>query len=433
MKLLSAGIVLTLAILAGHRLLPARSMDLIGHRDDAGFLLLNAGSGADAPVQWVDASRLHWRCRYASYQTYEPCVLSFPLTQGDPSRGLDLSRFDSIELELSYQGPAPFLHLDVRNFDPRFSRVGDGNSARMQAVTLRRRDIAQPIRIRLSELTVPDWWVQAFNLPREFNQPNLDNAVSLSIGVPGDLTGQLHDLELHRVVLKGDWIGADRVYECILLAWLAGAAWVVLRAWTRMRHAHMRQQREIDALTARTRQLRVEQDGLRRLATVDELTGVLNRRGLEQAMADLEEAAQGFSLVVLDVDHFKHVNDRYGHDSGDEVLRRVAAVVAGNLRDSDVVGRWGGEEFLVVFLQARARDAARLADKLRVRIEDSEIICSSRRIAVTASFGVALAPPGSMVSDAFKRADAALYRAKAAGRNRVEIDKTLDRDAPTTV
>ena len=127
----------------------------------------------------------------------------------------------------------------------------------------------------------------------------------------------------------------------------------------------LRQQREIDALTARTRQLRIEQEKLQRLATIDELTGVLNRRGLEQAMGDFEAAALGMTLVMLDIDHFKHVNDRHGHDCGDLVLQRVAAVVAGNLRGSDVFGRWGGEEFLIVCQGTRVRDGARLAEKLR--------------------------------------------------------------------
>nr|WP_255719259.1 GGDEF domain-containing protein [Pelomonas sp. P8] len=170
-----------------------------------------------------------------------------------------------------------------------------------------------------------------------------------------------------------------------------------------------------------------------RLATIDELTGVLNRRGLEQALDDYEEAAQGMTVVMLDIDHFKRVNDRLGHDGGDEVLRRVAAVVVANLRSSDVFGRWGGEEFLIACQGPRMRDAARLAEKLRDRIEHSETTSAGVRVAVTASFGVALAPPGGSVADALKRADAALYRAKAAGRNRVEVDRSLPSDAPTTV
>ena len=115
------------------------------------------------------------------------------------------------------------------------------------------------------------------------------------------------------------------------------------------------------------------------------------------------------------------------------MLRRIAAVVAGNLRASDVFGRWGGEEFLIACQGTRIRDAARLADKLRERVQQSNIDSLGGRIAVTASFGVALAPPGGATADALKRADAALYRAKEAGRNRVEMDRTLQSEAPTTI
>jgi diguanylate cyclase (GGDEF)-like protein len=276
--------------------------------------------------------------------------------------------------------------------------------------------------------------MQQYDLAREYNRPGLENANALSIDLPFLQPGQTHELQLRRLVLKGQWVNRDRVYLGVLCAWLLGASLVVLRGWSRLRQSHSSQQQEIDALTVRTRQLRIEQEQLRRLATIDELTGVLNRRGLEQSLGDLEEAACGMTLVLLDVDHFKHVNDRHGHDGGDDVLKRVAAVVAANLRGSDVFGRWGGEEFLIACQGTRVRDAARLAEKLRERVQHSEIgLASGARITVTASFGVALAPPGGSAADALKRADAALYRAKEGGRNRVETDRTLPGDSPTTV
>ena len=136
------------------------------------------------------------------------------------------------------------------------------------------------------------------------------------------------------------------------------------------------------------------------------------------------------ALVLLDIDPFKRVNDRWGHAVGDEVLRRVAAIAAANLRASDVIGRWGGEEFLIACQGRHVDDAARLAEKLREGIEAGSVDARGR-FSVTASFGVALAPPGTPTLRAFKRADAVLYRAKAQGRNRVELDS--GHEAVTTV
>ena len=433
-KLLAAGVVLTLAALLGLELLPERTLDLMAAGNAGGPYLVTANSGQDdTAVRWVGAKPLQVRCHYTKTEPYMGCGLTYVLSGEDPTIGRNLSRFDSVEVDLSYRGPSPFVRLAMRNYDPRFSKKDDINSARFHSVNLRLRDVGKPVDVDLSELTVPEWWIHQYDLPREFNRPGLENAIAVSVDVPMVQPGQTHDLELRRVVLKGQWVSRDLVYLVILGTWLLGASLTAVRGWRQLRLSHNRQQREIDALTARTRQLRIEQEKLQRLATIDELTGVLNRRGLEQAMGDFEAAALGMTLVMLDIDHFKHVNDRHGHDCGDLVLQRVAAVVAGNLRGSDVFGRWGGEEFLIVCQGTRVRDGARLAEKLRERLQQSDFSISGGRLTVTASFGVALAPPGTQGASALKRADEALYRAKEAGRNRVEMDKSLQGDVPTTV
>lgn len=430
-RLLVGGIVLTLAALVGQALLPPRTLTLTAPGAVSNLYLTTPGeTQGPAPVQWVDYEHLHWHCHYTTAGNYQPCGLTFALTGDDPARGRDLSRFDSIEMDLAYKGPSPFVRVAVRNFDPRFSKLDDGNSPRIQSVNLRPRDIAKPVRLDLDELTVPEWWIQQFELPREYNRPSVENVTALTIDLPSTLVGQEHDLQLRSLVLKGEWIRAEMVYLAILCGWMLGASSLLLQGWRRLRRSHRRQQREIDALTVRTRQLRVEQDKLRRLATIDELTGVLNRRGLESALEDFEAQPEGVALVVLDIDHFKRVNDRWGHAVGDEVLRRLAAIVAANLRASDVIGRWGGEEFLIACQGCHIDDAARLAEKLRDSIQDGSVDAKGR-FSVTASLGVALAPPGTAMLRAFKRADAALYRAKAEGRNRVEINAA--HDAVTTL
>jgi len=433
-QLLLAGIAVTLALLLGEAWLPERRVDLAAPGAVSNlFLIAPAETGNGPPVQWIDVEKRHWRCRYATGAQSQGCGITLVLAGEDPTRGMDLSRFQSLEVDLAYRGSSAYVRVALRNFDPRFSRVNDGNSARIQSINLRQRDVGQPVTIGLDELTVPEWWVTQFVLPRDHNRPSVENVTALSIDLPADLAGHEQEMELRHLVLKGPWVARESIYFGLLCAWLIGACAVVAQQWRALRRSHSRQQHEIDALTVRTSQLRIEQEKLRRLATIDELTGVLNRRGLEQSLADLEDKASGMTMILLDVDHFKRINDRHGHDCGDEVLRRIAAVVSANLRGSDIFGRWGGEEFLIACQGTRIRDAARLAEKLRERVQHSEIGNSGGRVTVTASFGVALAPPGGSAAEALKRADAALYRAKEAGRNHVETDKTLQNDAPTTV
>lgn len=426
------GIVLTLLLLLGQAWLPERSVDLAARGAVSNLFLIAPGEvQGEPPVQWTDAERRHWRCRYPAHAPSQGCGITLVLSGEDPKQGRDLSRFDSLTVDLAYQGSSPHVRVALRNFDPRFSKLEDGNSSRMQSINLRQRDITTPTVLGLSELTVPEWWITQFNLPREYNRPSVENVTTLSIDLPADVAGKPQDLQLRHLTLKGPWIGRETIYLVLLCGWLLAACMVVAKHWRALRSSHIRQQHEIDALTARTRVLRIEQEKLRRLATIDELTGVLNRRGLESALEDFETHSEGVALVLLDIDHFKHINDRWGHAVGDDVLRRVAAVVTANLRASDVIGRWGGEEFLVACQGRHIDDAVRLAEKLREAVQCGSFDAKGR-FTITASFGVALAPPGYSTHRAFKRADAALYRAKSAGRNRVEVDTTAH-DAATTL
>jgi diguanylate cyclase (GGDEF)-like protein len=160
-------------------------------------------------------------------------------------------------------------------------------------------------------------------------------------------------------------------------------------------------------------------------STLDELTGLLNRRALEPRFAEVAEQArqtkESVSLVVADIDHFKQVNDDHGHLVGDEVLREVASVMRRNLRTFELLYRFGGEEFLLLLPGADGEDAARIAEKLRVAIEELRPM----DLPVPCSFGVATASGRKIIFDAMlKAADSALYDAKRFGRNRVEHGNT---------
>ena len=192
-----------------------------------------------------------------------------------------------------------------------------------------------------------------------------------------------------------------------------------------LRRRHIQQQLEIEALSVRTARLRAEQVGLKRLAAIDKLTGMLNRRGIEETFASEGSHERDITLLVLDIDHFKRVNDTHGHDTGDLVLQHVAAVIAENIRAGDLVGRWGGEEFLVACMDCAPRHAVIVAENIRQRIEASPF-GSRHRIAVTASLGASMMRAGDSLNSAFRRADAATYRAKSMGRNRIVVDDEME-------
>ena len=162
-------------------------------------------------------------------------------------------------------------------------------------------------------------------------------------------------------------------------------------------------------------------DALAAIATVDYLTGAANRRQSEQQLSQMIDRAQRYehklSLLLLDIDTFKLINDAHGHSTGDLVLIRLVELLHEHLRASDVCGRWGGEEFIIIAPETPLDQAVLLADRLRTIIAAESIELIGR---FTVSFGVAELKPGEGSHEFVKRADHALYRAKQNGRNRVE-------------
>jgi len=179
--------------------------------------------------------------------------------------------------------------------------------------------------------------------------------------------------------------------------------------------------RALCVLTDVTEQLRLQRE-LQRLAHLDSLTGVCNRgRFVEQLGIELQRSrrhARPFSLVLFDIDHFKQVNDSFGHAAGDAVLRRLADVVQGQLRSSDVLGRLGGEEFGLLLPETGLDAAIRVAERFREAIESLQIFQDDRRICVTVSVGVTTQMPDDTGDRILARADEAMYEGKRGSRNK---------------
>lgn len=164
-------------------------------------------------------------------------------------------------------------------------------------------------------------------------------------------------------------------------------------------------------------------EGLRTMATMDGLTNIFNRKHFfEQScisIIDAKENQQQLSIILMDIDNFKKVNDTYGHQAGDITLQTITEICRNNLRPMDLLGRYGGEEFAILLLETSCGEASLVAERIRKKIAENQIWLDNELIQVTASFGVTstrkMADEG--LDELLKRADQALYRAKAAGRN----------------
>ncbi len=169
------------------------------------------------------------------------------------------------------------------------------------------------------------------------------------------------------------------------------------------------------------------------LATLDGLTSVYNRRHFNELAAKevyrLQRYGGALSLILLDIDHFKRINDTHGHMAGDAALRAVAQTCRGGLRESDILGRFGGEEFVILLPETDQAAAAVIAQKLRMALEQQRIQYEDRSFVVTASFGIAgvASPADASLEELFRRVDKAVYEAKETGRNRVCVCNPVER------
>ena len=164
---------------------------------------------------------------------------------------------------------------------------------------------------------------------------------------------------------------------------------------------------------------------LQKMALYDPLTNLANRRFLqmkiESRLNELERYGWPFGIVFIDIDHFKDINDTYGHRAGDRVLKVVANTLANNIRVFDVAGRWGGEEFIVIIVNVSEDKLFLIAEKLRMLVEGSSMSIGSDTISVTISLGATPAKPSDSVDTLVGRADQFMYRSKNFGRNRVSM------------
>ena len=252
-------------------------------------------------------------------------------------------------------------------------------------------------------------------------------AIILMFGIFGLTTRQMLGVLVYSLVAFGVASGVvaardEPDYPTVVAAAYVGMVVVVLLSSTFLT---TRVQSTREHLRRQKAELAQALEQIRQLATHDDLTGLLNRRAMLDRM-QLEQRRSlrsGSPLLIaqLDIDHFKAVNDTHGHAAGDLVLQSFADTVRRNVRDTDVLARWGGEEFVLLLCDTPAADAVALMERLRQAVQAMQVPVpqSGGPITVTVSIGLARHTPADPLAGTLERADRALYAAKAGGRNRV--------------
>ncbi len=289
----------------------------------------------------------------------------------------------------------------MRALDPMFQAAGFSVSVHTLAADIRRCVENGEVDLLLIDMNLPD--MAAFELCGELRSTDADRQTPIML-----LSAEAAQETL---VVRALLCGADDCFAGIL----AEQRSAELQARIRVQ---LRNRRERNRLS----RVRKERDDYRREAVVDTLTGLPNRRSLGGALERMVARGRPFGVLFVDVDHFKSINDGFGHAIGDEVLRVLAQCIRRTMRPGDTCGRYGGEEFVVVAAGADVARAGALAETLRASVQELAVPGLSRKISV--SIGVAVFDPqgaDASVETVCKRADLALYEAKRLGRNRVQL------------
>ncbi len=331
---------------------------------------------------------------------------------------LDMSGYSGIWVDIDYRGPAKFIYLSLQNHEPAIDLADPGRQFRPQSVGIATSEMLKPVFIRLKEFKTNDWWINQYALHRTQSDTRFDRIQAIIIELKEQPHHSQHYLEVRSIKFVGEWISKENFYLTIIIAFaiLLGleGAFRIYALYTRHRAA----QKSLEALNEHNQRLRS-------VAFKDELTQLLNRRAIHEIVSKSLELTnqQSMAVIMIDIDHFKTFNDTYGHALGDKVLVNVAQSLKQVSRDYDQIARWGGEEFVILSLDAHPDSLLVYAEKLREKVASTPVFKegSSDPIFITISLGITQCHLDESFDAALERADQALYRSKEMGRNRCTL------------
>lgn len=264
----------------------------------------------------------------------------------------------------------------------------------------------------MSDFVVAHWWLLQRDLPITASRIDFSEVMYLELLTGTHTSLGQKTIEIKNVTFTGKQISEANFYLVIIIIWLTLIFLIIAYRLMLLRAAYKYAQSE--------------RAYLKDIASHDQLSLLLNRHAIDKLFhkldADWKHNNIGYSLIVVDIDYFKMINDNHGHAFGDKVIQLIAKILETHSREKDYVGRWGGEEFIILLPATQLDDAVKSAEKLRLLIE---LYSWSKKSAVTASFGVSQVAKGLTAEQVFIEADKALYLSKERGRNKVTRSDAL--------
>jgi len=269
---------------------------------------------------------------------------------------------------------------------------------------------AGPVFIKFSEFIVHEWWIWGNDAPRHLASPDTNRVIGISVD---NVEHGTHNTQFERVELVGERLKKNELMTILASFWLAYLLFEAAIKYSQLHISSRKDEEAIRQLKNEAIHLEEERSELETQSITDSLTGALNRNGLVKSTEQIfrECGGTGFGVLVIDIDHFKAINDNYGHDVGDVILKTLSALIQDKIRADDIFSRWGGEEFVLICHEPNIAGLYTIAEKLRAHVEKHDFSMLETR-SITISIGLTLVRQGDTFENSFRRADKALYKAK---------------------
>ncbi|TNZ77612.1 GGDEF domain-containing protein [Vibrio parahaemolyticus] len=379
-----------------------------------------------------DAQSLVLNCelKKSSY-AWPYCGISVYTDVAKPTHGIDLSNYHTIRLKLHYeevgngQNPSHELRLYLRNYNPEYSKPDDEYTIKYNGMQFSPSNFSETIEIPIKNLQVMTWWLADNKVDIEHSAPEFSNITRIDIATgSGAALGQ-HKIVIDKIEFEGAYLAQETLLFALLFSWMALGLAFSLHELRKNRAAYEKAKRRHRHLEKVNGTLRAQNYEFAELAHRDALTGAMNRHAvqtwLEQQARQVRWGHSTLSILYMDLDNFKKINDKFGHQMGDDILREFVMVVASSIAPDDRLVRWGGEEFVVFCPDTNIEQAVKKAEMIRKNVANHLWVHGE---ALTCSIGVAQMQ-NERVTETMARADEVLYLAKSNGRNRVEVNYGL--------
>lgn len=418
-RMLIGSTLLALVAILAYFILPERKLRILPDLAQESHLFFDGEQGGKMTAEWVDRGRFDFVCRAPADNIPVPyCGLSINFRED-----VDYSRYQHMELKIHYKGSNERLRLKMHSFKP---AGADDSRETLQGLEV------SFLALETRELMMVNnygWGI----LANRSQAGSTHGAVAISIDlVPPIVTGE-HQIQLDYIDIQGELLPAESWYLGVAILWLMSNLLFITRHLMLQEKRIRNDSQRLVTLAHYSDDLQQESQRYKLLSSTDSLTGALNRNGFATEMSQRAPTGKmplNTMLMIIDLDHFKKVNDNYGHDAGDSVLREAAQVINKNIRATDRFIRWGGEEFLLFCENTNEQQALLIAEKIRAAVEAMSIRYHDELIPVTVSIGIGVAIAHEDFDILFQRTDSALYRAKNLGRNCIVLSDAEDKQPP---